>query len=536
MLKQIVLGWKLFERTLQGKLRSLFTAGKLTVVGLTVMSASIGYSLLTPVTAVADASPSANTTVNFQGRLQRNSGSVVDASTYNIEFKLYNSANGGKALWTEDYLNSAGNGVSVDTTGYFSAKLGSITAFPADMNWNQQLWLTMNIGGVSTTVSWDGEMNPRLQLTATPYAFAAGKLATQSGSNISTLDWANQTASNTILLPNKSGTLCVSGDSEGCGFAAGNANSYIQNATSPQTNTNFNISGNGTIGGSLSFNGQTSAILGSPSGLNINAQTGDVTLSSMTGSVVAKSTNDSSTGPAFAVQNANAVNLLAAYTGVSLVKVGMGMPTLASTGLGDLFVSGSGEFGVSLRVGNGQNGLNFSAGYAPSNSNGFYLGNSRPVKTISQIPTFNGMTTTGNPKGNLTTSIDTSNGTLRNYYNWTTIQSSAQTESMFIQIPVPRDFSALTDKDQICFNVYTDDDSGDSKVKATFYDTTNKAQDEADVTPDKANQWQRKCTTNIGGTITVDGNTYVTVQISITAAPNKNVRVSNFSFDYLSAF
>jgi len=546
MVEQIVLGRKisvyhLFKRgefyTVRLKFASLlFIAICNLCLGLGLWHAPEAAAIAPAQTQTQAATQAPPMTVNFQGRLQRNSGMAVDSSIYNIEFKLYNVNTGGKAVWTEDYLVGSGSGVSVDATGYFSVKLGSLTAFPTDMNWNQPLWLTMNVGGVSSTVSWDGEMNPRLQLTAVPYAFEAGKLAAQNGSNTSTLSWDTQTASNTLLLPNKSGTLCVSGDSDGCGFVQGNSSNYIQNTTVPQANSNFNISGDGTIGGNLNFSGQTNANLTAATGLNINTQGGNITMSAAAGSVVAKSTDDTNPNPTFAVQNANAVNLLAAYTGVSLVKIGMGMPTMSSTGLGDLFVSGNGEFGVGLRVGNGQNGLNFAVGYAPSASNGFFNGNSRPTKTLSQMATFSGVTTVDNAKGSLTTGIDTTNNALRNYYNWMSSDTSSQSESMYIQVPVPRDFSALTDNDQLCFNVYTDDTSGNTGLSATFYDTTNTAQTTATVTPDKANQWQRKCTTNIGGTITVDGNTYVTIRIDLAAANNKNIRLSNFSFDYLSAF
>lgn len=122
-----------------------------------------------------------NKTVNFQARLQTAAGGIVPDGDYNVEFKLYSASSGGTALWTEDYLNSNDQGLST-VNGYLSTSLGSITAFPGGINWNQQLWVTMNIGGTGSSASWDGEMNPRLQLTAVPYAFQAGQLA-QSNSD-----------------------------------------------------------------------------------------------------------------------------------------------------------------------------------------------------------------------------------------------------------------------------------------------------------------------------------------------------------------
>lgn len=122
-----------------------------------------------------------NDTVNFQARLQTAAGAIVPDDSYNVEFKLYDVSAGGTALWTEDYLNSASQGLST-SNGYLSTSLGSITAFPSTINWSHKLWVTMNIGGTGTTASWDGEMNPRLELTAIPYAFQANQL-TQGNSD-----------------------------------------------------------------------------------------------------------------------------------------------------------------------------------------------------------------------------------------------------------------------------------------------------------------------------------------------------------------
>ncbi|TAH36473.1 hypothetical protein EYC59_00890, partial [Candidatus Saccharibacteria bacterium] len=136
-------------------------------------------------TSVAEAAT--NSTINFQARLQSASGAIVADGNYNIEFKLYGASSGGTALWTEDHYNSASNGLRT-VNGYFSTKLGSVTAFPSTINWDQELWLTMNVGGTTTgTPTLDGEMNPRLKLTAVPYAISAGQLQTTNGSYTSKL-------------------------------------------------------------------------------------------------------------------------------------------------------------------------------------------------------------------------------------------------------------------------------------------------------------------------------------------------------------
>ncbi|MFO0920537.1 MAG: hypothetical protein U0451_02590 [Candidatus Saccharimonadales bacterium] len=109
-----------------------------------------------------EAQAATSSTLNFQGRLSNASGSIVSDGTYSIEYKLYNVSSGGTAQWTET------QGTVSIRNGYFSVRLGSITSFPGTIDWSQEQWLTMNVNG-------DGEMTPRLKLTAVPYAFRAGQ-------------------------------------------------------------------------------------------------------------------------------------------------------------------------------------------------------------------------------------------------------------------------------------------------------------------------------------------------------------------------
>ena len=128
----------------------------------------------------------ASSTINFQARLETSSGSIAPDGNYNVEFNLYNVSGGGTTEWTEDYLNNNSQGVHV-VNGYLTVNLGAITSFPGTINWTQQQYLTMNIGNTNgtctpfSTCSPDGEMSPRLTLTATPYSFQAGELVATNG-------------------------------------------------------------------------------------------------------------------------------------------------------------------------------------------------------------------------------------------------------------------------------------------------------------------------------------------------------------------
>lgn len=150
-----------------------------------------------------------NSTINFQAKLMSAAGAIAPDGNYNVEFKLYNastssgstqgSCTGDAACQWVETRNGA-NQVQVKN-GYLTVNLGSVTAFPSTINWDQQLWITMNIGGTNATPSWDGEMNPRLTLTGVPYAFRAGSLAQYNSSTgfTSTLNLVQPTVGNQIF-------------------------------------------------------------------------------------------------------------------------------------------------------------------------------------------------------------------------------------------------------------------------------------------------------------------------------------------------
>jgi hypothetical protein len=190
----------------------------------------------------------ANSTINFQARLMTASGGIVADGTYNVEFKLYNAssssgssqgscAGDAACQWTE--TRTGGNKVTV-RAGYLTVNLGSVSSFPSTINWDQQLWLTMNIGGTGAA-SWDGEMSPRLQLTAVPFALRAGSLATyNSGTGFtSTLSILQPTGGNqTFQIPDQGAagtyTLLTSTAANGA---------YIQNQNSGDQTADLRISG-----------------------------------------------------------------------------------------------------------------------------------------------------------------------------------------------------------------------------------------------------------------------------------------------------
>lgn len=295
-----------------------------------------------------------NSTINFQARLLTAAGSTVPDGQYNVEFKLYNassssgssqgSCSGDAAcLWTETRTTS--NKVRV-ANGYLTVNLGSVTAFGSTINWDQEMWLTMNIGGTGTP-GWDGEMTPRLKLTAVPYAFRAGQLANTSGANQSTLGWATQSSSNSILLPNEAGTLCIQGSSN-CGFltsATADSNYVKLQGSTPGTAQagNLNITGTGIFGTALQapiFDRATAGALqiGTTNATSIGLQQ-DTTLASgklLTLQGGFAMTPSADTTSVFNVRTSGGNNMFTIDTQNARIGIGLGsstLPTLSDAGV-----------------------------------------------------------------------------------------------------------------------------------------------------------------------------------------------------------
>lgn len=166
---------------------------------------------------VHNASASDNKVVGFSARLKNSNGGIVPDGQYNAEFKLYSQASGGAPIWTESYYDNNGPSENGDnrlmvTNGYLSAKLGSITPFNSNIDWSGGLWLTMNIGGTTQesdliNIPWDGEMSPRIRLSATPYSMDSGSVGGKKAEELIQLGQGSQTDSsnNSSISINKTG-------------------------------------------------------------------------------------------------------------------------------------------------------------------------------------------------------------------------------------------------------------------------------------------------------------------------------------------
>jgi hypothetical protein len=179
-------------------------------------------------------------TLNFQARLQTSAGNVVPDGAYSIEFRLYETASGGTAVWTETQANVQAR------NGYLSVYLGSVSPFPSNIDWSEQHWLTMNVNS-------DGEMNPRIRLTAVPYAFRAAQAnALRNGTGTLSADDILQKAPLTIQS--------VNGAVAGLRFNQTGSGGLIQLQGDGSDVFTVNKAGNGLFGGTLQVNGASLSV------------------------------------------------------------------------------------------------------------------------------------------------------------------------------------------------------------------------------------------------------------------------------------
>jgi hypothetical protein len=114
-----------------------------------------------------------NRRINFQGKVVNKGigstdGTNVTDGNYDFRFSVWSTLSAGTSLWTEVW-NSGSTQVFVNS-GIFQVALGTYTSFPDSVNFNSDsLFVSVNFNS-------DGEMSPRIQMAAVPYAFNAEKV------------------------------------------------------------------------------------------------------------------------------------------------------------------------------------------------------------------------------------------------------------------------------------------------------------------------------------------------------------------------
>jgi Chaperone of endosialidase len=179
------------------------------------------------------------TAFSYQGRLQ-DSGANANGN-YDFQFTLWDASSGGTQQPQPTPLMVTKSGVAV-ANGVFTVQLDfGPTAFPGADRW---LETSVRLAGAGAFTV----LSPRQPITSTPYAVRS---ASSSSADVAA------TATNVTQLGGVAANqYVVTTDprmSDPRAPTAGSAN-YIQNSASAQASSNFNISGNGTAGGTLSGN------------------------------------------------------------------------------------------------------------------------------------------------------------------------------------------------------------------------------------------------------------------------------------------
>ena len=190
---------------------------------------------------VSSASAQTATPFTYQGRLT--DGTNLANGNYEFVFRLFDTPNVGSGTQQGPTLTLPNITV---TNGIFTVLLDFGACATCFNGATRFLEIGVRLPSDSITI-----LAPRQQISSTPYALRSLSSATADGLSIACVNCITSSQIASVSGSAVTGTIPV--DS----MPAGNTN-YIQNATSQQA-ANFNINGNGSIGGSLGIGTSTPA-------------------------------------------------------------------------------------------------------------------------------------------------------------------------------------------------------------------------------------------------------------------------------------
>jgi hypothetical protein len=296
----------------------------------------------------------------------------------------------------------------------------------------------------------------------------------------------------------------------------------IDNSVSLQQG-NFNVQ----AAGSASVAGMLEAGSTSPGDILDLKNNSGVNVASFgaTGSVALQTSTNSTT--AFQVENNSSVNVLAVDTSNTQVLIGTATASSANC---------SGTLSG--------NGVCLSSGAIA------YVGNARPTEQITLTAEYAGAvldpTTGANNIGTMTSGIDkTGSGGFNhvNYYDWTTAQATSQSYDVWVQVPIPKDFSAWSSTTPMTVLVNSSTTTAGT-IGVAVYDSTGTQVTQTggtmvDITPGSANTWtaQTPTSANINfssGTFTASST--FSLDLRLTAPTSGNINVGTITLTYLRAY
>lgn len=192
------------------------------------------------------------TAFTYQGKLS--DGGTPANGTYDLQFKLYDALADGNLQGSPNTVTKTGVQVNA---GVFTVQLDfGANAFPGADRF-------LEIGVKRPADSSYTPLAPRQPVTSNPYAIKSKNAVNADTATNSTQ--LGGVAANQYVQTNDSRL------SDARNPLSGSA-SYIQNGTAPQSTSNFNISGNGVLGGTLRVTGNVGiGTTASPNGLQTGA-------------------------------------------------------------------------------------------------------------------------------------------------------------------------------------------------------------------------------------------------------------------------
>ena len=212
------------------------------------------------------------TTFSYQGKLT-DAGQPANG-VFDLQFKLFDALNAGTQQGTTLTLEDV-----VVSSGVFTVQLDFGAAFPGAAR-----YLEISVRPGASTGAFT-LLTPRQPVQATPYAIRSLLAGTAAQAN-SLAGCVACVTSDQIGGVNGS---TVTGAIPVASVPAGSGN-YVQNTTSPQASSNFNISGNGTAGGTLSGNIVNATTQYNLNGLRVLANPGSSNLFAGAGAGIANTT------------------------------------------------------------------------------------------------------------------------------------------------------------------------------------------------------------------------------------------------------
>ena len=202
----------------------------------------VGFLFVSLVLASAGVATGQTTAFSYQGQLS-DAGALANGS-YDLRFALFDTVAGGVQIGGTQTVPA----VPV-SAGVFTVQLDfGVGAFPGA---NRFVEIAVKPAGAGSFTT----LAPRQQISSSPYSIRTLSAATADALSSACVGCVENAHINSVAGSKVTSTIPAASVPSGSG-------NYIQNTTTQQSGSNFNISGNGVVGGNLTVTGTLNANVG----------------------------------------------------------------------------------------------------------------------------------------------------------------------------------------------------------------------------------------------------------------------------------